>query len=622
MKAKKRPREAASPPKAPAAPVPIGKPIVLAVCVALAVAVLLVYAQTFHYGFIAYDDDQYVYTNARVKAGFSAAGMAWALTTFFYANWHPLTWISYMLDASLFGTNAGPFHVGNVVLHAGASVLLFLALLRMTRKPWRCAIVAGIFALHPLHVESVAWVSERKDVLSTFLEMAAFLLYARYVESRNVRRYLAVTVVFALSLMAKPMLVTFPLILLLLDFWPLRRMAWPPRWAQAKPLIVEKLPLLALSAVASILTFVAQRTYGAVIELQRLSLSDRLANAALSYVAYIGMALWPANLGALYPGTVPAAGAAILAALVVMAITAVALRFAGSRPYLLCGWLWYVGMLVPVIGIVQVGIQARADRYTYVPLVGLSFAIVWAIADWSEGRPRARRAAAVVSGVILAALAVGAYRQAGYWRDSKTLFEHTIAITQGNYIMRNNLGVLLVDDGKIQEAAALYREALAFNPEYGDAHANLGHVLVKMGQYDAAADQLREAVRLKPDSAQALGDLGLVQVTRRDYQQAAHYIDEALRIRPDEAVDHSNFCFVLLHLGQLDQAVVQCHEALRLQSDLSNAHFNLGNVLVAQGRTADARAEFARAVSLDPANAAAKQALDAIDANGSPAKSR
>jgi hypothetical protein len=257
----------------------ISKPLLVGICVALALGVLLVYAQTFKFGFVAYDDDQYVYENPMVKAGLSLAGIGWAMTTFFYANWHPLTWISYMLDAQLFGLNAGGFHAVNVILHLGATVLLFLALARMTKQPLRCALVAGISALHPLHAESVAWISERKDVLSTFLEMVALLLYVRYTESRTVVRYVALAAVFALGLMAKPMLVTFPFILLLLDFWPLGRLEWPPRWAQSRTLVIEKIPLVVLSAIAGGLTFAAQRNYGAVAGLEHLPLSGRLANA-------------------------------------------------------------------------------------------------------------------------------------------------------------------------------------------------------------------------------------------------------------------------------------------------------------------------------------------------------
>jgi len=646
MKAKKRARETAR--EKPPEPVretakPTPKPLLAAICLILAVFTVLVYAQTFHFGFVAYDDDIYVYNNPMLKAGLSASAIAWSLTTFACSNWHPLTWISYLLNAELFGINAGWFHAVNVILHAGSAILLFLALFRMTRRPFRCAVVAAIFALHPLHVESVAWVAERKDVLSTFFEMAALLLYVRLVERRTVTRYLAMAGMFALGLMAKPMLVTFPFILLLLDYWPLRRLNWPPRWPPAKPLLLEKTPLLALSAIGSVLTFFAQRGNG-MAALDRLPVIMRLGNAVLSYVAYIGKAVWPADLGVLYPLTAPAAVPAALAALILLAITAAAFRAAKSRPYLLTGWLWYIGTLVPVIGLVQVGSQSRADRYMYVPLVGLSIAAVWAAADWAEERPRLQRALAAAAGLLLLLAAAGAHRQAGYWRDSTTLFEHTLAVTEQNHLIHANLGTVLQAEGKLEAAAAEYRQAVTIYPEYAeghedlgtvlaaegnfeaaaaeyrraatlnpgnaDAHANLGHELLRAGQFDQASDQLREAIRLKPGIPAAQGDFGILLASRGDYQEAARHLTESLRQAPGDAAHESNLCFVLLHAGQPGEAMAHCKEALRLQPDLTDAHFNLGSVLAALGQKSDARTEFALALRSDPANAAARKALE------------
>ena len=368
--------------------------------------------------------------------------------------------------------------------------------------------MAAKISLHPLHVESVAWISERKDVLSTFLEMVALLLYIRFVESRTVSRYLAMTGVFGLSLMAKPMLVTFPFVLLLLDFWPLRRLNWPPSWATAKALFVEKLPLLTLSAIASVLTFVAQRNYGAVVAVESLPILTRFADAAAGYVAYMGQAFWPVNLGILYPRADPPAWLAAFATILLLAVTVVALRFAKLRPYVLTGWFWYLGMLVPVIGLVQVGVQARADRYTYVPFVGLSIAVVWAVGDWVARTPRLQRAAGVMSAFVLVVFAAIAYRQAGYWVNSRALFEHTIAVTGPNYIIRNNLGVVLLAEGDVPGAIEQYRDSVAINANYAEAHANLGHGLMRAGQLDPATDELRAALRLNPKIAPAQADLG------------------------------------------------------------------------------------------------------------------
>jgi Tfp pilus assembly protein PilF len=577
-KPRKTPRPEKTPQSVPADP----RRLAIAVCILLALVTIFVYYRTFSYGFVAYDDDRYVYENPMVKAGLTPSGVAWAVSTFYYANWHPLTWISYMLDAQLFGMNAGAFHLVNVLLHAASAVLLFLALLRMTRRPWRSAVVAAVFSWHPLHVESVAWISERKDVLSTFLEMIALLLYVRYAEHPTIRRYLLVTLIFALSVMAKPMLVTFPFVLLLLDYWPLRRMEWPPRWPADRLVLVEKAPLLLISAAASVLTLTAQRNYGAVSSLEHVSVATRIANAATAYVTYIKQALWPVDLAALYPLATPAPAATGLALLILLAVTAAALVYARTRPYLFTGWFWYLGMLVPVIGLVQVGVQSRADRYMYVPLVGLTVAIVWAVADWLELRPALQRAAAAVTGVVLLVFAVGTWHQAGYWKDSRTLFEHTLAITERNYIMLNNLGVILNHEGNPKGAMDQYRQAIAINPGYPEAHANLGHVLLGANQFEAARPQLLLALHLKPDIAMAHTDLGTLNAYDGNYQQAIKHFSESLRLAPDDPDTRNNFCFVLLHVGRVDDAIVQCREALRLQPDYPTAQRNLENALAAR----------------------------------------
>jgi tetratricopeptide (TPR) repeat protein len=553
----------------------------IAICIVLVLATVLIYGQTFRYGFIAYDDDQYVYENAIVKAGLTLPGVGWALRTFYYANWHPLTWISYLLDVQLFGMNAGAFHLVNVFFHAASTVLLFLALSRMTRQPWRCAVVAGVFALHPLHVESVAWISERKDVLSTFLEMTALLLYARYVEHSTVRRYLPVLLVFALSVMTKPMLVTFPFVLLLLDNWPLRRVHWPPKWPQERLVLVEKAPLLLVSLVASVLTFLAQRSYGAVASLQHAPLAARVANAAIAYVTYLKQVAWPVNLAVLYPETAPAPEIAGLALMILLAVTVATLMCAAKRPYLRTGWFWYLGMLVPVIGIVHVGVQARADRYMYVPLVGLSIGIVWAVADWLEWHPGWKGAVTAATVAMLLVFAAGTWRQAAYWKDSRTLFEHTLAVTDRNYIMRNNLGVILARQNDVAGAIGQHQQALAINPEYAEAHANLGHEFMLAGQFEAARPHLEEAVRLKAGLSSAHLDLGVLVAARGNYQEAMRHLSEAVRLAPDNPEAHSNFCYALQHAGRVDEAIDQCRYALRLRPDYPDAQYNLKNALAA-----------------------------------------
>jgi len=554
------------------------------ICVLLALAILAIYSQTATYGYVAYDDDQYVYKNPWVQAGLTAYNVGWAFTTFFYSNWHPLTWISYMLDFSLFGSNPGAQHLVNVALHLASTLLLFFALTRMTRQPWRCAVVAAIFAVHPLHVESVAWISERKDVLSTFFEMLTLLLYVRYTTKPGTRSYLAVAAAFALSLLAKPMAVTFPFVLLLLDYWPLRRLDWPLKAAALRPLFMEKVPLLAMAAVASVLTFLAQRGYGAVVSLNRFPLPARAANAAIAYVSYMVKTVWPADLAVLYPARGPEFGSAVTALLILAALTWAALRWVKPRPYLVVGWFWYLGMLVPVIGLVQVGTQAMADRYTYVPMVGLSIAIVWTVADWVEHRPALRTVAAAATIAALAVLAVASYRQATYWKSSRTLFEHTLAVTTDNSIIQNNLGVIMAGEGNTAEAIKLYRKALATAPEYAEADANLGHQLLNSGQLDQAQSSLIKALDLSPNSPLAQADMGLLLAARGEFEGARRHLERSLTLAPGDADNESNLCFVFTHLGRPDEAIAHCNTALRINPGLANAQFNLSNALAAKKR--------------------------------------
>lgn len=573
-----RRRRAAAPAKpSPARPHPPLRVLPVILCAVLAALTVAIYAQTATHGYIAYDDDRYVYENPWVKAGLTGPNLAWAFTTFFYANWHPLTWISYMLDAGIFGLNPGAGHMVNLAFHIGSTLLLFLALYRMTGHPWRCALVAGLFALHPLRVESVAWISERKDVLSTFFEMLALLLYTRYAAKPAARRYIPFAAAFALSLLAKPMAVTFPFLLLLLDYWPLHRFALPPQRAALRRLVLEKVPLMAMSAATAVLTFLAQSGSGAVISLDRLSVAGRAAHSAIAYIAYIGKMFWPANLAVLYPSHAAAPGDGMAAALILAGVTAVAVAQLRPRPYLAVGWLWYVGTLVPVIGLVQVGIQAMADRYTYLPTVGLSIALVWTAADLLAGHPTLRAAACAAAGVALLVLASASHRQASYWQDSRTLFEHTLAVTKDNHIIRNNLGVVEAHDGRFAAATALYRAALASAPEYADAHANLGHELLRAGQVDQARSSLLRAVELNPRLAEPHADLGLIAAARGQFDDARIELQRALAIAPGSAVNESNLCFVLTHLGNAEEAIAHCLTALRLDPNLADARLNLTN---------------------------------------------
>lgn len=555
--------------------------VTISICALLTLATLAVYFRTFHFPFVNYDDDLYVYVNPVVRGGLSLPGITWAFTSL-YINWHPLTWLSHMLDVQLFGLRAGPAHQVNVCLHIASVLLLFLALARLTAKPFRAAIVAGIFALHPLHVESVAWISERKDVLSTFFEMLTLLLYTRYTEKRTASRYVPMALAFACSIMAKPMAVTFPFVLLLLDYWPLQRIEWPPSAARLKPLLLEKAPLLAMSAAASALTVIAQSGSGEVISLMEWPFPARLANAMVVCMKYIEKAIWPTDLAVLYPLERPSAAGVMLSILALAVITLAALLWRRKRTYFIVGWLWYLGMLVPVVGLVQVGWQSMADRYTYLPLVGLSIAFVWTVADFAATRFSLQIAAGVAAIATLVFLGVAAGKQTDYWGSNETLYEHTLAITHNNFVIENNLGAALGNEGRTFEAVTPLENAIAIHPQYAAAQANLGHELLKQRRLDQAFVHLTEALRLDHGLVQVEAELGVLWKLRGNYAEASRWYAKALEGLPPNARGQSDLCFVLERAGRFDEAIAHCNEALRLKPDLAEARLNLETAVAAR----------------------------------------
>src|SRR6266436_473608 len=424
--------------------------LTIGICIALAGLTWLVFGQTLWHDFINYDDQRYVYENTKITGGLSISGIAWAFTHIHSLNWHPLTTISHMLDCQLYGLNAGWHHFTNVLLHTLAAILLFLALQQMTGAVWQSAFVAALFAIHPLRVESVAWIAERKDVLSGVCFMLTLLAYVYYTHAPSLRRYLGVVLVFVLGLMSKPMLVTLPFVLLVLDYWPLRRIGRQTSYAGRQLLIplLEKIPLIALSAVSSVVTFFAQK--GAVGFTEQLPISARINNAVVSYVAYMWQMLWPVRLAVFYPHPEHRLRLwEIISCLVILiCITAVAIALRKQRPYFITGWLWYLGMLVPVIGLVQVGWQSRADRYTYLPQIGLYVVATWAVADLTGLWRRQRTILSAAAILTIAVLSWRAWIQTSYWRDSETLFTHVLAVTSNNGVAENNLGIVFLRKGK------------------------------------------------------------------------------------------------------------------------------------------------------------------------------
>ena len=544
------------------------------ISVLLVVAVFLVFGQTLWHDFVNYDDQDYFYSNPHVKAGLTWSGVMWAFRTGYAANWHPLTWLSLMLDAQLFGPGAAGPHLTNVLLHAANTVLLFLLLKRLTGAHWRSAFVAALFALHPLHVESVAWVSERKDVLSGLFFMLALLMYARYVERIPTPKakafYGLALLFFALGLMSKPMLVTLPFVLLLLDYWPLERFAIYDLRFTIRRLAWEKVPFFVLSATSCVVTFVAQKD--AVQPFDRIPMGIRAVNAMVSCVRYLLKMFWPVDLAIPYP--YPAhwsfelfwLSAAIFLAAIVFVI------WLGRRfPFLITGWFWYLGMLVPVIGLVQVGAQSMADRYTYLPLIGVFILLVWGAGEVLESWRLPKQVMWSMAMLILAACTARTLDQLRLWQNTETLFHHTITVTKGNAVAYYNLGEYYSGKGKLDEAVDNYLKAILIRPGYDDALNNLGVALALKGELDEAVARIRESIRYQPDKADAYYNLGNVFVMQHKPDEAISAYTGALRLKPDYPEAHNNLANLLAGQGHLEEAVKHYRETLRLNPNHEGA---------------------------------------------------
>jgi Flp pilus assembly protein TadD len=567
----------------------------------LVLLTLLVYSPSFAYPFVNYDDPDYVFRNPHVQSGLSFDNLRWAFTTFECGNWHPLTWLSLQRDAELFGgQNAGAFHRTNVLLHAANTLLLFWLLVRLTGGVGQSALVAGLFALHPLHVESVAWVSERKDVLSTFFWIVALAAYWFYLKRPSVLRYLLLGLALALGLLAKPMLVTLPCVLLLLDYWPLRR--WPARGLRF--LVLEKAPLFVLVLASCIVTYFAQLSGRSVMPMEALPLTARLGNALVAYAGYLGKMLWPVHLAVYYPhaGANLSVAQVVMAGLLLTAITVLVLGPGRRWPYLAVGWLWYLGTLVPVIGLVQVGSQAMADRYTYVPSIGLFLILAWGAADLAAAwrLPRSYLTGAVV--VVLAACAVLTWNQIGSWQSTRHLWERGALVTENNVLAHINLGVCYTDEGRILDAKRAFEQAVAINPRLAEPRANLGNIYGDLGLWGRAAAEYRTAIDLDPQLPGPHYNLGnaLAQLGQREEAMAEYR--RAIDLKPDDAGPHINLGIQLDYLGRLEEAESELRTGIALDPANAEVHSNLGILLVESGRTKEALAEFRRAIALDPSD--------------------
>ena len=607
-----------------------------AVCGLLLLAVIEVFGQTARHEFVNFDDPDYVYENQHVRGGLSGEGTAWAITAFHSGNWHPLTWLSHMLDCQVYNLKPAGHHLTSVLLHAMATVFLFLAFQRMTGAVWPSSWVAAVFAIHPLRVESVAWVAERKDVLSGLFFTLTIWFYARYAERpTSWSRYLLGLASFAMGLTAKPILVTLPFVLLLLDYWPLGRMgvgekerkgagskeqefqisnlksqipATPflpfflfhrlhaPRTFLA--LVVEKTPFFVLAAASCLVTLAAQQE--SLSSLEHLALPGRLANAAVAYVAYLGKTLYPVRLAALYPlsDVPPPPLEVVAAASVLLAISTAVVVARRASPYLLVGWLWYLGILVPVIGLVQVGFQAMADRYTYLPQIGLCIAFAWGAAQVA-GSVASRWSVAAVATLLLAGLVVSAWQQTPHWRDSETLWTHTLACTSQNPVANYNFGVTLAGRGRVDEAIIQYQKALETHPDYADAHNNLGVVMTSRGQTDEAIVHFVKVLKIKPDNEKANYNLGLILAGRGQLDEAITHFRKALEISPDNAETHDNLGLALARRKQTDEAIAHFRKAIEINPQDVDAHNNLGIAMAGRGQVDEAIAHYRKALEIN-----------------------
>jgi tetratricopeptide (TPR) repeat protein len=579
--------------------------------IVLVVLTLTPYLQVVNFDFVMYDDPDYVLENDHVKDGVSLTTIRWALTTGHASNWHPLTWISHCIDGELFGVQPGGHHAHNLLLHLINTILLFIILRRLTGRQLESMIVAALFAVHPLNVQSAAWISERKNLLSTLFWLLTIWSYAGYVARPRTARYLGVVAAFTLGLLSKPMVVTLPFVLLLLDWWPLGRVALDTTlstkkqpanvtfriWRRWRLLCIEKIPLIGMSVAACGITFWAQNTGGAIQSLQVFPLALRLQNALVAYVVYLKKMVLPNDLSFFYPfiRTIPA-WQVVGAVCVLASISWMVIRLRNKHPYLLMGWLWYLGTMVPVIGLVQVGDQALADRYAYVPLIGLFVAIAWFLADVAAQRTAWRLTGWI--GIILA-LAAATSRETSYWKNSRTLFEHALKISNSNYVAHNNLGNILAKEKKYDLAKAHYIESLKADPGSVEAHNNLGELYQTEGKIPEAIAEFKKALITCPNYAKVDYNLGLAYDKLGDFKKAIEYYQLAQRNNPALPEVYYNLGNVYSKTGSRDEAIAQFRQAIRVKPRYPKAYFNLGNMLAAKNQLDDALACYNDAIRLD-----------------------
>ena len=575
-------------------------PVHIFICLGLALIIIVPFYQTSQFKFVIYDDSRYILGNKNIQAGFDRSSVSWAFTTLFASNWQPLTWLSLMLDSKIYGTNAGGYHLTNMLFHQVNTLLLFLILVRMTGGLWKSGFVAALFAVHPLHVESVAWVMARKDVLSTMFWLLTIAAYAHYADNLSLKRYVWVFIAFGLGLMSKPMLVTLPFVLLLLDYWPLRRFQ-EGAFIPGRRLILEKIPLIALSAFISAITIHAQGSSGALKPFGDIGLSERIANAVVSYGGYVAKMLWPLNLACFYsyPTSFPIS-VVLLYLTFLGAASFFSFRYIRTAPYLAMGWLWYLITLLPVIGIIQVGSQAMADRYTYIPLIGLFITIAWGVPDLLKENLFYRYFIPVAAGTTIMLLVILTFKQTGVWKDSVALFEHAIAVTEENYVAHNNLGSYLMRHKRFAEAASHFEKVVKIKPDDEKYLNNLGIALFRQNRYDEAMTYYLRAIAISPRFADSYYNAADVCLFSGRDNEALEYYRKGLSLRPGNAVAENNVGEILIRQGKLDEAIIYLRAAIKHHPDYAVARNTLAVVLTRKNQISEAIAELNEAVRINP----------------------
>ena len=583
------------------------------VCLGLAIVIFAVYSPVFGNGFVNYDDTNYVTENPHVLSGLNWEDVKWAFSTQHTGYAHPVTWLTHQLDYQLYGAWPGGHHLTNVLLHILNAILFFLLFWRTTRQLWPSAFVAGIFAIHPLHVESVAWVAERKDVLSALFFVLTLHGYVSYVAKRKAWRYMVTLGWFVLGILSKPMLVTVPVVLLLFDYWPLGRVKFENGWPVSAgkltntKLVLEKVPFAFVAAGWSLLTLILQKQAGVV---GQQDLTVRIANAIISYGSYLWATFWPEGLAVLYPYPPTVSWPKMIASLTLLfAISALALTRRKSSPHLLAGWLWYLGMLVPVIGLVQVGAQAHADRYTYLPQIGLWFALAWEILLITKAWSLRDRILPVGATAVVILLSACAWNQTKVWHDSESLWKHTISVTSDNFVAHYNLGHVIGKQGRYDEAVEEFKEVLRISPDFFDAFVNMGVTLAEQGRIDEAISYYNRALEIEPRSGKAHMQLALALVKQGKGDDALHEFRQAMEFEPNDPDVRTNLGLMLARQGKLTEAATQLDQALRLNPNSAEAHNNLGLVFLMAKQPSKGLHHFSEALRLKPDMAVAEENL-------------